>query len=201
MSSAAVSSESTAPSATARSATARLNEHVNRLSGLQVKLLAGFLVLGLVGLAGVVWSWAHPSSTTTTVTTTTVHAPEGARGFAGDAPAESETTTTTDQSWTGWFSGHGARLGFGFVGGFLIGFVFRAFLKIMTLITLLVVGGLAALSYFHVLNIDFSAAHRAWASNADWITTEAGKLKDLLIAHLPSTTSGTAGVFFGLRRK
>ncbi|MGN6625066.1 MAG: FUN14 domain-containing protein [Tepidisphaeraceae bacterium] len=195
MSSAAVSSESSA-----RSATARLNEHVNRLSGLQVKLLAGFLVLGLVGLAGVVWSWAHPSSTTT-VTTTTVHTPEGARGFAGDAPAESETTTTTDQSWTGWFSGHGARLGFGFVGGFLIGFVFRAFLKIMTLITLLVVGGLAALSYFHVLNIDFSAAHRAWASNADWITTEAGKLKDLFIAHLPSTTSGTAGVFFGLRRK
>ena len=88
-----------------------------------------------------------------------------------------------------------------FIGGFIIGFIFRAFVKTMTLITLVIVGGLGALSYFHVINIDFSRAEQAWNSNSDWIMTQATKLRDVVWHYLPSSTTGTIGAFFGVKRK
>ena len=177
----------------------RLQEHARRLSGLQLKLLLGFLILGIIGLGGLAWSWTHPP----TMTVTTTDAPAHANGFLGDAPAGTTTTTTADTSptWTSWFSGHGARLGFGFVGGFIIGFIFRAFVKLMTLLTFVIGGGLAALSYFNILHVDLTSVHHAWTSNSQWMMTEATKLKDVLVAHLPSSTTGAAGIFVGMRRK
>lgn len=83
----------------------------------------------------------------------------------------------------------------------MLGFVFRAFLKLMALLTIVIVVGLAALSYFHILNVDFSAARQAYDTHAAWLTDQATRLKDVLMTYLPQSFGTTAGAYFGLRRK
>lgn len=179
----------------------RLADHARRVHPFSWKLLSGFLIFA-IACTGL---YAYAYFTRPAVQQTrSVAAPEGSSGFIGSrgAPAESaDTTPATTDSWSGWAGAKGSTLGFGFVGGFIIGFVFRAFLKLMTLVTVLVGGGLMLLSYYHVLNIDFTHARDVVQSNAEWLTEQATRLKDLLVAHLPSSTGGAAGVFFGLRRR
>jgi uncharacterized membrane protein (Fun14 family) len=178
----------------------KLAEHARHVAPFQWKLLAIFLAIGLVG-AGIYLYAAVTHHAATPAAS--VQRPDGSSGFLGSdsqAPAEPVATSPTD-NWTGWFGAKTSTLGFGFAGGFIIGFIFRAFLKRMTLITILIAGGLFALSYFFHVNIDFTHARDVWDSNAQWLTEQATRLKDVAVAHLPSSTGGAAGVFFGLRRR
>jgi len=177
-----------------------LIQHLRRLTAFQIKLLSTAFAIGVVGF--VIYAAAElgrpdvpkaKSPAVQSANSSFVDNDSSGRDSSAESPPK--------ETWTGWFGGKGAKLGFGFVGGFIIGFIFRAFVKLMTLITLAIVGILAALSYFHILNIDFTAVHRAYDSNAAWINDQAMRLKDVLVAHLPSTTTGAAGVWFGTRRR
>ena len=163
---------------------------------MQWKLLATFLILGLLGAA----AYAYGHFNRPVVVANRLERPAGSSGFVAGGKTVDVVGQATD-TWAGWTGAQGAALGFGFVGGFIVGFIFRAFIKLMMLITLVVVGGLAALSYFNILNVDFTAARQAYETNTAWLTDQAGRLKDLLVGYLPSSTGGAAGVFFGLRRK
>lgn len=168
------------------------------------------LVLGVIGLAG--WGVASlsPSSNDPAKAAPaerTVVQPGGSSSYvSGTAPDASTTSvdqeiTKLKESWTAWFSRHGAKLGFGFAGGFAIGFAFRTFIKTMASLTAIAVVVFGLLSYFKILNIDLSSVQKAWESNSDWILTQAGKLKDVAMSHLPSSTTGFAGMFMGMKRK
>ncbi|MDB5328228.1 MAG: hypothetical protein JWM57_3797 [Phycisphaerales bacterium] len=174
----------------------RLADHARQVHPLSWKLLIGFLILGLA--CGGLYAYAHftkpaPRSVAST--------PAGASGLLGARDTTEEPSTSTTDSWAGWTGAKGSTLGFGFVGGFVVGFIFRAFLKLMTLVTVVIVGGLMALSHYHILNIDLTHAQDVVQSNAEWLTDQATRLKDVVIAHLPSSTGGAAGAFFGLRRR
>jgi uncharacterized membrane protein (Fun14 family) len=93
------------------------------------------------------------------------------------------------------------RVGLGFVGGFVIGWAFRAFIKLMATITIAGVAILAALSYFNVFNIDTDAAQSKLKSSTGWVSDQATRAKDAAMAHLPGSFASFAGMFVGFRRK
>jgi uncharacterized membrane protein (Fun14 family) len=93
------------------------------------------------------------------------------------------------------------RIGLSLVVGFVVGFLFRMFVKTMLLVTLVIGGIFFALTYFNVVNVDFSAAEHTYASARDWLTDQATRLKDVVLAHVPSSASGGVGAFIGFRRR
>lgn len=175
-----------------------LQDHVGRLHGFQIKSVIISLVLGVVGLAG--WGLSSLSPATNQTPDVQITQPASGSGFVNTTEAKAEFEKIKE-SWTEWFSKHGAKLGFGFAGGFAIGFAFRTFIKTMATLTTLAVIVFGALSYFKVLNVDMSSVQKAWESNSEWLMTQAGKLKDVAISHLPSSSTGFAGMFFGMKRK
>jgi uncharacterized membrane protein (Fun14 family) len=126
--------------------------------------------------------------------------------FAGDStpPAADkplEAQREPDGSLLIRLSPHAMAIGLSLVAGFLIAWVFRAFLKTMALLALVVTGGLFALSYFGVLNVDLSSAKQEYTSVIHWLGDQAGRLKDVAMAHLPSSGGGAVGAWLGLRRR
>jgi uncharacterized membrane protein (Fun14 family) len=93
------------------------------------------------------------------------------------------------------------RVGGSVVIGFLVGWIFRTFLKLMALITGLVLSGIILLSYFNFTNIDLTRAEKQYKDSSSWVTDQAGKLKDATMAHVHSTLGGALGIFMGVRKK
>jgi uncharacterized membrane protein (Fun14 family) len=123
----------------------------------------------------------------------------GTTPLAPDAAADANDTTPG--GWVSRISPHATGVGVSVVAGFLVGWLFRTFLKMMTLFALIVAGLVAALSYFGVLNVDLSAAKTHYADAVHWLTDQAYRLKDVLAAHLPSSGGGAFGAFLGFRRR
>jgi uncharacterized membrane protein (Fun14 family) len=98
-------------------------------------------------------------------------------------------------------SPNATKIGGSVVGGFVVGWLFRAFLKTMAMLALLAGGGLFALSYFGIIEVDFVAMRAHYADAAQWVTAQGMKIKDAVVAHLPSTGAGTLGAFLGFRRR
>ena len=134
----------------------------------------------------------------------------GRRGFVGDAPpasardaddtpaAEPEPTTSPWKSRLGYWM---ARLGLSFAAGLILGIFFRSFIKTMAAITALVATTLVALSYFQVLNVDFTLMKENYGTFSGWLNSQAWHLKDSIGGVLPSTVATACGFFFGFRRK
>jgi len=93
------------------------------------------------------------------------------------------------------------RVGVGFIGAFIVGWLFRAFIKLMTMMTIVVVLLLGGLNYFRVIDIDFKKAEEQYATASAWVTDQAGKARDAIMAHIPASMSSTLGMFLGFRRK
>lgn len=98
-------------------------------------------------------------------------------------------------------SPHAMRIGVSIIIGFILGWIFRAFIKLMTLMLLIALGLFAALSYFHVVNVDPSLVKTQYASAMHWATEHFKLLKDAILPHLPSTGGGTLGTWLGMSRK
>lgn len=149
----------------------------------------------------------------TTVTTTTANPGAtpavGGSKFIDDrgtaAPAASSTTTTTEekkpQTLIEEFSPATTRMGVSVLAGFVFGWLFRAFLKTMTFFALIVAALLVGLSYFGILNVDFSAAREHYAGAVHWLTDQGERLKAVLMSHLPSSGGGALGAYMGFRRR
>lgn len=169
------------------------------LSGFQIKaLLAGVLVT-VIGLIGWVWTTSiQPRNTVWPVHTTT----ESNRSMV-DSSNGSETPVVTEgsKSLAEWASSQGVQLGLSFLLGFATGYAFRMFLKTMTILTVLSVTVVALLSYFNLYNIDLTVVEHQWQTHREWVTTQAGKLKDWIGHYLPSTSAGFVGFLVGMLRR
>jgi len=117
------------------------------------------------------------------------------------ADAAADANDTTPGGWISRLSPHATGVGLSVVGGFLVGWLFRAFLKLMTFFVLIVAALLAALSYFGVLNVDLTSAQTHSADAMHWLTEQGARLKDVVTAHLPSSGAGAFGAFLGFRRR
>ena len=115
--------------------------------------------------------------------------------------AAADDAETTALPWTGRLGGWLARLGLSFAAGIVLGVFFRTFLKTMAAITAIVLTALVALSYFQVLNIDFTFMRQNYETFAGWLNSQAWQLKAAVGGVLPSTVATATGFFFGFRRK
>jgi uncharacterized membrane protein (Fun14 family) len=125
----------------------------------------------------------------------------GSRGFVSDqsAPAASapEESPTLVQKW----SPAATRVGFSFIVGFVVGWVFRAFLKLTSAIAAAGMAIMGALTYFRIINIDMSSAQQQYDSAMHWLTDQSWRAAQAIIAHIPGSASSFAGMFIGFRRK
>ena len=104
-------------------------------------------------------------------------------------------------AWMGDYSPALLRFGGSYLGGFFIGWIFRRFVKTAMFIAggiILLLGGLKSTGW---ITLD-------WAGIETWITQSltslqagADGLKQILMGYLPSAGAGSAGIFFGFRKK
>jgi uncharacterized membrane protein (Fun14 family) len=178
--------------------------HVKTMPRWHKAVLVMGVVLALAGGAGWVMGRNEGDGKAARVTTTGSPAPVGSSKFIDDNGAGSSPTSTTGQSAPGMISRlspNATRIGVSVLAGFVLGWLFRAFLKTMAFFLMLAIAILAALSYFGVLNVDFTSAREHYASALHWLGDQTTRLKDLVISHLPSSGGGALGAFLGFRRR
>ena len=105
------------------------------------------------------------------------HAMQGSAAFPRRRSAAMPTTRPAPSALAGWSRKVGASV----LIGFLVGWIFRTFLKLMASITALVLGGIVLLSYFNFTNVDLTRAQKEYKDTSSWVTDQAGKLKDSAI--------------------
>jgi uncharacterized membrane protein (Fun14 family) len=128
-------------------------------------------------------------------------APANSRGIVtSEKPAE-QSSAPDQKAWYEKLSPEATRLGLTFLVGFIIGWAFRAFLKMMLMISVLAAAIFAGLSYFNVMNVDMSKAEQKYESSKAWVTDQAWRLKGAVQTHLPSSGASLLGMFVGFRRK
>jgi uncharacterized membrane protein (Fun14 family) len=150
------------------------------LAGLcAVRSLRWAVLLMLLG--GVLWVrqvWSKPAAESSTSSAPTV----GEVGPPNRSPAS-------------------FRLGAGYAGGFLLGFLFRRFLKVTSVVAVLLLAAVAGLRSVGVLEVDWAAWEAQIRAGVDWSHHQAGVLKSVAEGYLPSTAATGWGLWRGLRRK
>lgn len=93
------------------------------------------------------------------------------------------------------------RVGASFIGGFLLGFALRVFVRVTATLLVVAASIMMLLSYFNVMNLDLTAARTKYETSIHWAQDQAYRLKEAAQSHLPSSGSGTIGAFAGFRRR
>lgn len=161
------------------------------MPGWHKKLIIAAIVLCGVGLVG--QGFSHFSDK---------HESQQSSAPAGSRSAFESSDTTIQQDPPLWqrVSPHATKIGISLVVGFLVGFLFRAFLKTMSLVVLVIGGIIFALSYFDILNIDFTSAREQTEQAAGWLSQKATAAREFVMSHLPSGVASAVGAFLGFRR-
>jgi len=94
-----------------------------------------------------------------------------------------------------------AEIGGSYLGGFLIGWIFRRFLKMAAMTAAAVLACIAALKATGWINLDWASMESQISQAMQWLHGEAEGLKNLLTGFLPSAGAAGAGSFFGFRKK
>jgi len=85
--------------------------------------------------------------------------------------------------------------------GYIVGWTFRTFLKLMATLTAATLAVLCLLSYFNITNVDFTAMRHQSTSTAAWIDGQAKRLRDDAMAHVHSTLGSIIGLALGARKR
>jgi uncharacterized membrane protein (Fun14 family) len=187
------------PSSPSSSTTKSLLNHLLVMPKLHKKVLAVAVLLAGGGTVGQISAYMSPSSDVNQTLSVTTPANAPANSVVADgSSAQPALAPAADRSITERVSPVAQKLGFGFIAGFLIGWVFRAFIKIMSLITMVGVAIFAGLSY---LNVDMSAIKTKFESGMGWATQQGEELADKAAKRLPGSAAGVTGLFFGFKRK
>jgi uncharacterized membrane protein (Fun14 family) len=93
------------------------------------------------------------------------------------------------------------KFGFSLFVGISVGTIFRTFIRTAMVVTGLIVATAAALSYYHVVNVDMTAVNHETALATGWLADQGYRVKDMLFHTLPSSTAAGIGFFLGLKRR
>ena len=105
-------------------------------------------------------------------------------------------------SWIGNFtSPAAAQIGASYLGGFLIGWAFRRFLRIAAMLVAIVLACMAAMKATGWIDVDWNALEEQMTRTIQWLHGEAQGFKNVVTGFLPSAGAAGAGSFFGFRKK
>ncbi len=99
-------------------------------------------------------------------------------------------------SWSPMF----LKLGFSFFVGFALGFALRFFFKITLIATGLILLAIYGLSQADIIQVDWNALEQLYDSSIDWISGQAGTLKEFLTGNLPAAGSAAFGLLVGFKK-
>lgn len=105
-------------------------------------------------------------------------------------------------SWIGNYTSPAvAQMAGSYLGGFLIGWAFRRFLKLAVVIVGFTLACIGALKTTGWIDLDWNSIEGQISGLMRWVHGEAEGLKNLLTGFLPSAGAAGAGSFFGFRKK
>ena len=105
-------------------------------------------------------------------------------------------------SWIGNFTSPAvAQIGGSYLGGFVIGWAFRRFLRLAAMLVAVVLACVAAMKTTGWIDVDWSQLEAQISRTVQWLHGEAEGLKNVLTGFLPSAGAAGAGTFFGFRKK
>ncbi len=105
-------------------------------------------------------------------------------------------------SWIGNYSSPAAaQIGASYLGGFLLGWAFRRFLRIAAMLVAIVLAGIAVMKASGWVDVDWSALEAQVGRTVQWLHGEAEGLRSVLTGFLPSAGAAGAGSFFGFRKR
>lgn len=105
-------------------------------------------------------------------------------------------------SWIGNYSSPAAaQIGASYLGGFLLGWAFRRFLRIAAMLVAVVLAGIAVMKASGWIDVDWSALEAQVGRTVQWLHGEAEGLRNVLTGFLPSAGAAGAGSFFGFRKR
>jgi uncharacterized membrane protein (Fun14 family) len=111
--------------------------------------------------------------------------------------AASPATSSTPSNWSKPMPGY-VRVCVSYIGGFLLGWAFRRFIKLAIAGTALIIA-LLALGRF--VGCDTAQTQEQVKRGGAWVQREAAETRDYLKGRLPSAAAGGTGLFFGFRRR
>lgn len=175
-------------------------DHLIVMPKLHKKLLAAALLLAGGGTVGRMSSYfTADSPPSITAAAPAPGEPAAANSIVADgSTAAPSATLEPDPTITERVSPVAQKLGLGFIAGFVIGWIFRAFVKVMSLVTMAGVAIFGALAYF---DVDMSAMKVKFESGMGWATKQGEELADKAMKRLPGSAAGVSGMFFGFKRK
>jgi uncharacterized membrane protein (Fun14 family) len=94
-----------------------------------------------------------------------------------------------------------ARVSASYLGGFLIGWACRRALKLTVLMGGAILTLLAVLKSTGWIDLNWAVIEQSVSQGIAWLHGEVEGLKFLLTSYLPSLGAGSAGAFFGFRKK
>jgi uncharacterized membrane protein (Fun14 family) len=94
-----------------------------------------------------------------------------------------------------------AQLGGSYLGGYLIGWAFRHFLRMAAMMVAVSLALIAVMKTSGWVDVDWNAVEAQVSQTVQWLHGEAQGLKNLLSGFLPSAGAAGAGSFFGFRKK
>jgi uncharacterized membrane protein (Fun14 family) len=94
-----------------------------------------------------------------------------------------------------------AKFGGSYLGGFLLGWAFRRFLRMAMMLAAVILTCIAALKATGWMDLDWASIETQISQGMRWLQGEAEGLKNLLAGFLPSAGAAGAGAFFGFRKK
>jgi len=155
-------------------------------------IVALLLVIG--GVVG--WGWARSKAFPSSVSVP----PAG----SGSATALSEQGVGDQREvelpLVGKVSVHALKIGASVVGGFIVGWLLRAFIKLMLLVVLAIVLMVLGVLYFTGHNLDLSGVREHYPTALVWLSDQGVQALKTLWHQFPSTGGGAVGAFLGFRR-
>jgi uncharacterized membrane protein (Fun14 family) len=105
-------------------------------------------------------------------------------------------------SWIGnYTSPAAAQIGASYLGGFLLGWAFRRFLRFAAMLVAVVLACIGVMKASGWIDVDWSALEAQIRRTVQWLHGEAEGLRNVLTGFLPSAGAAGAGSFFGFRKK
>jgi uncharacterized membrane protein (Fun14 family) len=92
------------------------------------------------------------------------------------------------------------RLGAGFMGGFLVAWTMRRFIRATLLIGGTIVAGIVLLKWTGIVDLDWGGLEQTVKDGVAQAQQHATTAKDYAMHHLPSGGASVAGMFIGARR-
>ena len=124
--------------------------------------------------------------------------PWGAKSFLAVAVA----TLGGLASWIGNYTSPAvAQIGGSYLGGFLIGWAFRRFLRVAAMLVAVVLACIGLMKAGGWIDVDWSELEAQVRRTVQWLQGEAEGLRNILTGFLPSAGAAGAGSFFGFRKK